>query len=119
MSELQRVNAAAEFLCARLPQTPELALVLGSGLGGLADRIEEPVYIPYAEVPAFRFPPPRGTPGVFVAGRLNGRSVFVHAGAFPLLRRARDARHRAAGARFQGAGLPRADFDKRCGRRQL
>lgn len=82
MSELQRVNAAAEFLRARLPQTPELALVLGSGLGGLADRIEEPVYIPYAEVPGFPLSTAPGHAGRFVAGRLNGRSVLCMQGRF-------------------------------------
>ena len=42
MSQLETIRAAAEYLRSRLPETPEIALVLGSGLGGLADRIENP-----------------------------------------------------------------------------
>lgn len=33
---------------------PELAIILGSGLGGLADEVEKPVVIPYGDIPAFR-----------------------------------------------------------------
>ena len=40
----QAVAEAAEYLRARLPGTPDLALVLGSGLGELADEIESPVF---------------------------------------------------------------------------
>ena len=47
------VAEAADFLRARLPATPDLALVLGSGLGELADEIESPVCIPYEEIPHF------------------------------------------------------------------
>ena len=58
----QAVSEAAEYLRARLPARPDLALVLGSGLGGLADRIEDPVYIPYGQIsPAFLSPPRRAT----------------------------------------------------------
>ena len=51
MRESEMIQAAVSFLRARLPESPELAIVLGSGLGGLADRIDNPVYIPYSEVP--------------------------------------------------------------------
>lgn len=73
---------AADFLRARLPCPPEAALVLGSGLGGLAERIEAPVTIPYAEVPGFPLSTAPGHAGRFVAGRLNGRSVLCMQGRF-------------------------------------
>ena len=38
---------------ARDPRTPDVALILGSGLGAFADQLAEPVRIPFAEIPAF------------------------------------------------------------------
>ncbi len=82
MSQLETIRAAAEYLRSRLPETPEIALVLGSGLGGLADRIENPVYIPYGEVPGFPVSTAPGHAGRFVAGRLAGRAVLCMQGRF-------------------------------------
>lgn len=76
------VNEAAEYLCARLPARPDLALVLGSGLGGLADRIEDPVYIPYGQIPHFPVSTAPGHAGRFVFGRLSGRMVLCMQGRF-------------------------------------
>lgn len=76
------VNEAAEYLCARLPARPDLALVLGSGLGGLADRIEDPVYIPYGQIPRFPVSTAPGHAGRFVFGRLSGRMVLCMQGRF-------------------------------------
>ena len=50
------VRAAAAALAPRLPQRPVVALVLGSGLGGLADDVEDGVRIPAAELPGMPVP---------------------------------------------------------------
>lgn len=76
------VSEAAEYLRARLPARPDLALVLGSGLGGLADRIEDPVYIPYGQIPHFPVSTAPGHAGQFVFGRLSGRMVLCMQGRF-------------------------------------
>lgn len=76
------VSEAAEYLRARLPARPDLALVLGSGLGGLADRIEDPVYIPYDQIPRFPVSTAPGHAGRFVFGRLSGRMVLCMQGRF-------------------------------------
>lgn len=76
------VSEAAEYLRARLPARPDLALVLGSGLGGLADRIEAPVYIPYGQIPHFPVSTAPGHAGRFVFGRLSGRMVLCMQGRF-------------------------------------
>ena len=76
------VSEAAEYLRARLPVRPDLALVLGSGLGGLADRIEDPVYIPYGQIPHFPVSTAPGHAGRFVFGRLSGRMVLCMQGRF-------------------------------------
>ena len=82
MKESEKVAAAVQYLTSLLPRTPELAVVLGSGLGGLADRIEDPVMIPYASVPGFPLSTAPGHAGRFVAGRLGDRYVLCMQGRF-------------------------------------
>jgi purine-nucleoside phosphorylase len=57
-----------------------IALVLGSGLGALADEIEHPVRIPFEEIPGFRVARVEGHRGALVAGMLAGVPVFALAG---------------------------------------
>lgn len=57
-------------------------IVLGSGLGGLAERIEEATHIPFADVPGFPAPTVAGHAGQVVAGHLAGRPVIALAGRF-------------------------------------
>lgn len=74
---------AVHSLRNRLPGLPETVVVLGSGLSGLADAVEEAVVVPFAEVRGFP-----GTTGVeghagrYVFGRLEGRRVLIQAGRF-------------------------------------
>ena len=57
-----------------------MGIVLGSGLGGLADRIEAPVYVPYSEIPGFAVSTAPGHAGRFVAGQLAGKQVLCMQG---------------------------------------
>lgn len=57
--------------------TPRLGLVLGSGLGPLADAVEEVVAIPYAELPGFPVGSVAGHAGRLVLGHLEGTPVVV------------------------------------------
>jgi purine-nucleoside phosphorylase len=61
---------------------PELALVLGSGLGELANRLEGSRRLPYAEIAGFEVPGVPGHRGELVAGRLAGRRVLIQNGRF-------------------------------------
>lgn len=77
------VAAAAEAIRARLgDRRPRVALVLGSGLGHLAERVRDAVRIPYAEIPGFHVPTVAGHHGELVAGTLAGRPVLVQSGRF-------------------------------------
>ena len=50
----ERIHKAAEYLQQRLEgRRPVAGIVLGSGLGKLADRIEDPITVPYREIPGF------------------------------------------------------------------
>ena len=61
---------------------PAAAIILGSGLGGLADRLEEPRHVPFADVPGFPSATVVGHAGALLAGRLGGREVIALAGRF-------------------------------------
>jgi purine-nucleoside phosphorylase len=56
---------------------PEIAIVLGSGLGAIADELDEAVAIPYREIPHFHAPGVVGHPGRLVLGYLQGVPALV------------------------------------------
>jgi purine-nucleoside phosphorylase len=79
----QGVRAAAEHLRSRLgTEKPVAALILGSGLGSLADRITDPVRVPFADIPGFPSATVTGHAGALIAGHLAGRRVLALAGRF-------------------------------------
>lgn len=77
-------DAAFEVLRQSVAGRPEVFLVLGSGLGGLAAEIEDPVRVPYDRLPGFPRVGVAGHAGEFVAGWLEGRRVLVQSGRFHL-----------------------------------
>ena len=75
---LANVKRSGEILTAALAgRAPKIAIILGSGLGGLADRIEQAVTVPYAELPGFPVLTVMGHTGALVAGLLNDVPVIV------------------------------------------
>jgi purine-nucleoside phosphorylase len=75
------MNEAAARLKERLDgRAPKIALVLGSGLGGLVDEVANAVRIPYGELPGFPQSGVTGHAGQIVAGDLSGRPVLMLAG---------------------------------------
>lgn len=75
------MNKAADRLAQRLNGlAPKTALVLGSGLGGLVDEVEDAVRIPYGDLPGFPKSGVTGHAGEVVAGRLSGHPVLMLAG---------------------------------------
>ena len=79
-----RIYSAAEYIKGRMgaSQEPVAGIVLGSGLGKLADKIENPVIIPYNEIPHFPASTAVGHKGNFIAGTLGGRPVVAMQGRF-------------------------------------
>ena len=76
----QKIDAAVAAIRKVLPFTPQVAIVLGSGLGGLAEKIEGPVYLPYGDIPGFKVSTAPGHAGRFVAGQLAGKPVICMQG---------------------------------------
>ena len=63
---------------------PRVAIVLGSGLGELAEAVESPVRLPYGEIPGFPAPSVEGHAGELVAGELEGVPVILQSGRLHL-----------------------------------
>ncbi len=81
MTYFDQVSQAATFLQTRLnPLTPKIAIVLGSGLGAVADAVTNPIVVPYAEIPHFPQSTVVGHSGRIVAGSLGGTPVMVMQG---------------------------------------
>lgn len=59
---------------------PEIGIVLGSGLGTIADDVKDPKVVPYGDIPGFPVPTAIGHKGNFVFGTINGRKVCVMQG---------------------------------------
>ena len=78
------MEETVSFLRERITRAPGAILVLGSGLGELANEILDPVAIPYAEIPGFPRSTVAGHAGRLVAGILNGVEVVAMQGRFHL-----------------------------------
>lgn len=80
ISLFEEVNAAAAHIRARIPLTPSIGIILGSGLGAFADRVTDAVAIPFAEIPHFPKSTVLGHSGRLVMGMLDGVPVAVMQG---------------------------------------
>lgn len=81
MTYFDEVYEAASFLRSILgPIYPKIGIVLGSGLGAVADAVTEPVTVPYAVIPHFPQSTVVGHSGRIVAGLLNGAPVLMMQG---------------------------------------
>lgn len=72
--------AAVDAIRSSIDFQPEIGLVLGSGLGGLADEVENPIILPYQSLPNWPVSTVSGHKGRLVLGTLYGRKVLVQQG---------------------------------------
>lgn len=79
---LKKINEAKEYIQKKLGYTPELALILGSGLGVLGEEVEDKTVIDYKDIPNFPVSTVEGHKSRFVFGTMNGRKVAVMQGRF-------------------------------------
>lgn len=81
----EKISAIAAQIRNRLgSRRPRLAIILGSGLGGLADKIENSVIIPYREIESFPQSTVSGHKGALICGTLAGTEVLCLQGRFHL-----------------------------------
>ena len=82
MIKTEQYREAAAYLASRIEGNPETAIILGSGLGSLADQITDPIVIPYAEIPHFMKSTATGHKGNFICGKLGDKQVLAMQGRF-------------------------------------
>lgn len=80
MSLRHQLDAAVGYVRGRSKVTPQVALILGSGLGALAGEIRADAAIPYAEIPSFPRATVEGHAGTLVLGHLEGKAVVAMQG---------------------------------------
>ena len=78
--QFEYAQEAAAYVRGKLTGQPRVAMILGSGLGGIADEIENKVEIPYREIPHFACSTAPGHKGQLVCGTLNGTEVLCMQG---------------------------------------
>ncbi|HET9825032.1 MAG TPA: purine-nucleoside phosphorylase [Chitinophagaceae bacterium] len=82
MSEEQKLNDALSYLKRAYPHSPEVGIVLGSGLGNFSDEVDVETEIGYKEIPHFPVSTVEGHKGKLIFGTLSGKKVVCMAGRF-------------------------------------
>ena len=78
----ERIQESADYIKSKTDLTPSIGLILGSGLGILADEIENPIKIKYDHIPNFPVSTVEGHEGQLVIGNLQGKTVVAMQGRF-------------------------------------
>ncbi|MFD1447263.1 purine-nucleoside phosphorylase [Oceanobacillus profundus] len=76
------IKEASNYVKSKLKETPEIGLILGSGLGVLGEEIENPITIAYKDIPHFPESTVSGHKGQLVIGTLEGKQVIAMQGRF-------------------------------------
>ncbi len=79
---LQKIKETASYIGKRIKDKPEVAIILGSGLGGLVNEIDIEETISYAEIPNFPVSTVHGHAGKLIYGRLANKPVLAMQGRF-------------------------------------
>ena len=78
---IEKIHTAADYVTDVLAgRKPEIGIVLGSGLGKLADQIEQPLVVPYKDIPGFPVSTAIGHKGNFIVGQLGGKCIIAMQG---------------------------------------
>ncbi|MGL5124046.1 MAG: purine-nucleoside phosphorylase [Fusobacteriaceae bacterium] len=74
---MEKLNEAVKYIKSKTSYIPEIGMILGSGLGSVANDIEEAIVIPYSDIPNFPISNVVGHAGNLVIGKLQGKIVFA------------------------------------------
>ena len=78
------IESAVEFIKSKITDEYEIGIILGSGLGTLGEKIDNPQFVDYADIPNFPISTAPGHVGRFVFGTLNGKKVMCMQGRIHL-----------------------------------
>ncbi|MGG1515213.1 purine-nucleoside phosphorylase [Paenibacillus oryzisoli] len=81
-SLIAQIQEAADFISQETKIAPQIGLILGSGLGVLADLIQQPIVIDYARIPHFPVSTVEGHAGELVVGEIEGKQIIIMKGRF-------------------------------------
>jgi len=84
MDDYTRAESAAGFLLSQTPLRPRVGMILGSGLGGLADELTEATRVPYSQIPNFPVSTAIGHAGRMVIGRVGNLPIAAMQGRIHL-----------------------------------
>lgn len=73
---------SADYILSKIDFQPEIAIVLGSALGPLADEVENPVVVPYNDIPNFLRTTVKSHAGKLILGQIQGKNVVCMSGRF-------------------------------------
>lgn len=79
---LKKIEEAVKYLKEFIKETPEYAIVLGSGLGDLQYEVKDPLRIDYKDIPHFPQSTVEGHSGMMIYGKIEGRIVLMMSGRF-------------------------------------
>lgn len=79
---MRKVDVAKEFITALTDFRPQIGIILGTGLGKLAEEIDSTITLPYEEIPNFPLPTVESHEGKFILGNLSGKRVLALQGRF-------------------------------------
>ena len=81
MTNIEAIHAASHYVKEHIGGlSPEVGIVLGSGLGKLSDQIKDPITIPYSAIPGFPISTAIGHKGNYIIGTLGGKTVIAMQG---------------------------------------
>lgn len=79
---LKTIKESTHYIQSKISFAPEIGIILGTGLGGLADNIDVEIEIPYDEIPNFPVSTVEGHSGKLICGELAGKKVIAMKGRF-------------------------------------
>lgn len=79
---LNKITETANYIKAKVEIIPEIAIILGTGLGALVENIKKTQYIPYEEIPNFPISTVEGHKGNLIFGQLGNKQVMAMQGRF-------------------------------------
>ncbi len=80
--DIKRIDTIVNYLKAKVSYTPDVLVILGSGLGSMAEHVENQIVVKYEDIPDFLVSTVEGHAGQFVFGDYKGKKVAMMQGRF-------------------------------------